>query len=334
MLKKIIYLGYYFKKLDRPKLKKFVAYVKDKHHISNVDLWKDIITSSLKYNISIFDYFYFRFFELDNMDREKYAGTGYMYEYQLLMNPKSKRDILEDKLLFLEKYSKFIQHKHSSKEKFLDNDFVAKEILVNKSGKIVVKSSDGQCGEGIAIINLKKTNKEELIKKLKTTDNDLIEEFIIQHDELMRLSPSGLNTIRIFTQLNKENEVEILGTRLRITINSYVDNLAAGNIAAPIDEKTGIIDGPAVYSDITKQDEVKHPITSVDIVGFQVPFWKESKQMVKEAALLHKENRSIGWDVAITNDGPELLEGNHNWCKLLWQLPVKKGLKKELEKYL
>ena len=56
--------------------------------------------------------------------------------------------------------------------------------------------------------------------------------------------------------------------------------------------------------------------------------------MVKKVALLHPQNRSIGWDVAITNDGPELLEGNHNWRKLLWQLPVKKGLKQKLKKYL
>ena len=42
----------------------------------------------------------------------------------------------------------------------------------------------------------------------------------------------------------------------------------------------------------------------------------------------------LGWDVSITNDGPELLERNHDWCKLLWQLPVKKGLKQELIPYL
>ena len=33
------------------------------------------------------------------------------------------------------------------------------------------------------------------------------------------------------------------------------------------------------------------------------------------------------------NEGPELIEGNHDWCKLLWQLPVNKGLKHVLEKY-
>ncbi len=334
MLKRIIYLGYYFKELDKFKLQKFIEYVINKQHTSKLSLWKNIIGSSLKYNISILDYFYFRFYELTNSEKETYAGTGYMYEYQLLMNPKDKREILENKLLFLERYSKFIRHKYSSKDEFLSNTLLANKLLNNKSGRIVLKSSDGQCGEGINIINIEKINEDKLLQELHTTDNDLIEEFIIQHDDLMELSPSGLNTIRIFTQLNKNDEVEILGTRLRITINSYVDNLAAGNIAAPINEETGIIDGPAVYSDITKADEVIHPITNVEIIGFQVPFWKESIQIVKDAALLYKENRSIGWDVAITNNGPELLEGNHNWCKLLWQLPVKKGLKEMLEKYI
>jgi len=334
MLKRLVYFGYYVKESDRSKLKRFVDHVTNKQRISKLKLWKNIISSSLKYNISIEDYFYFRFFKLTDLEKETYAGTGYMYEYQLIMNPKNKRNLLENKLLFLEKYSKFIAHKYCSKKEFLSNEPISKDILNNKSGAIVLKSSDGQCGEGIEVVNLKKIENKELIKKLNETKNDLIEEFIVQHDELMKLSPSGLNTIRIFTQLNKNDEVEILGTRLRITVNSYVDNLAAGNIAAPINEKTGIVEGPAVYSDITKNDVVKHPITGIKLLGFQVPFWQESIQMVNEAALLHKENRSIGWDVAITNNGPELLEGNHNWCKLLWQLPVKKGLKTTLEKYI
>lgn len=334
MLRRLVYLGYYYKGLDRSKLKKFVAYVTNKQHISNLKLWRNIIASSLKYNISIEDYFYFEFYKRSKLEKEAYAGTGYMYEYQLRMNPKSERNILEDKLIFLDKYSKFIFHQHASRDLFLSDKSISSSLLKNPSRKLVVKSSDGQCGEGIIVIDFGEMEEREVVAKIEKTDNDLIEEFIIQHDSLMSLSPSGLNTIRIFTQLNKNNEVDLLGCRLRITINSFVDNLAAGNIAAPIDQHTGVVNGPGVYSDITKKDEHKHPTTGIDIVGFQIPFWQESIQMVKEAALLHKENRSIGWDVAITNKGPELLEGNHNWCKLLWQLPVKKGLKATLEKYI
>ena len=57
------------------------------------------------------------------------------------------------------------------------------------------------------------------------------------------------------------------------------------------------------------------------------------RNKVKKAALLHPQNRSIGWDIVITAKGPGFIEGNHDWCKLLWQLPVKKGMKSVLDAY-
>jgi hypothetical protein len=107
--------------------------------------------------------------------------------------------------------------------------------------------------------------------------------------------------------------------------------MAAGNLAAPIDLQTGKVNGPGVYSDITKEEQHVHPITQVAIVDFQVPFWNEILALTKQAALLYPQNRSIGWDVAVTSTGPELIEGNHDWCKLVWQLPVNKGLKHILD---
>lgn len=334
MLKRVLYLGYYFKELDKPKLNKFMDYVSKKHNTSKFSLWKSIIYSSLKYNISILEYFLFKFYKISVEEKNTYAGTGYMYEYQLMMNPKSFREVLENKLIFLKEYALFIKHKYVSLNEIKENNERLEKILSNDSGKIVLKSATGQCGIGIEVRTSSEFNKDSLISRLKETGNDFVEDFVEQHKKLNKLSPSGLNTIRIITQLNAKNEVEILGARLRITINSAIDNLAAGNIAAPINLKTGIVEGPGVYSDITKEDEFSHPVTKIDIIGFQIPFWNESLQMVKDAALLHKENRSIGWDVAITSSGPELIEGNHDWCKLLWQLPVKKGLKPVLEEHL
>ena len=333
MLKRVMYIPYYFKKLDRVKFNRFFTYVKKNYNYSGLRLWKDILVSALKYNISLLDYFYFRFFELNKIQRKEYAGTGYMYEYQLVMNPKVHRDILENKILFNTQYAQFIKHKFWEKTVVLLSKGKRDEILSTQQ-KVILKSSNGQCGEGIQLIDITGINQTKFIELLNATGNDLIEEYIEQHDNLMRLSPSGLNTVRIFTQLSKENEVVILGARLRITNDSFVDNLAAGNIAAPIDLDTGKVYGKGVYSDITKEDVEKHPITGVSIVDFQIPYWKETLEMVTKAALLYPENRSVGWDVAVTNTGPELLEGNHNWCKLLWQLPVKKGLKKELENYI
>jgi hypothetical protein len=207
-------------------------------------------------------------------------------------------------------------------------------LLVNASGKLVLKSHDGQCGWGVEVVEAADLQYDQLIAQLEKSGNDLAEEYIVQHPDLMKLSPSGLNTIRIYTQLNSHNEVELLGCRLRISVNSVVDNMAAGNIVAPINDANGLVESAAVYSDITKPDETVHPVTGTPIVGFQVPFWHETVTMIKQAALLHPECRSIGWDIAITTKGPELIEGNHDWCKLVWQLPVKKGLKPILEQHL
>lgn len=333
-VKRLIYLGYYIKELDWAKFNKFLNYVSTRHKKSKMTILIDILTSVLKYNIAPIDYFLFRFYEIQDQERGTYAGTGYLYEYQLRMNPISTRSVLENKLEFLNHYKSFIKHNHFSLLDIKNDHTLASRILSNGSGKIVLKNSSGQCGYGVEVRNCQDFSPETLIERLKENKNDLVEEFIIQHNKLMQLSSTGLNTIRIITQLDTNGDVKIIAARLRISVNSHVDNLAAGNLAAPINLETGKVYGGAVYSDITKEQTNTHPLTGVEIIGFEIPYWKETIKMVKDAALMSKGNRSIGWDIAITNEGPELLEGNHNWCKLLWQLPVRRGLKYELEKYL
>jgi len=332
-MKKVLYFLYYLKELDRAKFRRFVAYVRKTTNRSMFSLYCEILKDSLKYNISILEYFQFRFYEISSEEKREWAGTGYMYEYQLLMNPKVSRNLLSDKALFLKKYGKFVKHAFARIDDLKAKPELAKDLIYGRSDKVVLKSVDGQCGRGIQIIPIKGLNPAILVSKLEASGNDLAEEFVQQHEELNRLSPSGLNTLRVVTQINKEGGVDVLAARLRITVNNMVDNLAAGNLAAEVDLETGKVNGAAVYSDINKKDAVIHPVTGEQIRDFKVPLFRESIEMAKEAALLFPQNRTIGWDIAITNHGPELIEGNHDWCKLLWQLPVKTGLKPILEAY-
>ncbi len=333
MIKRILYLGYYIKKMDWEKFWLFLNYTAKQTNRSKISLVIDAIDCVFFYNISILEYFQFRFFVKSKEERKAWAGTGYMFEYQLLMNPKSERDILDDKTLFYKKYKDYFVHTVADIVDLKQNKVLVAKLLNTSSGKLVFKVADGKCGVEVEIKKANEFNEDSLISFMENNKFDLVEEFIIQHPSLNALSPTAVNTVRIFTQLNASNEVELLGCRQRISVNSSVDNMAAGNLAAPIDDKTGIVSGPGVYSDITKQDEDKHPMTQLDIIGFQVPFWQETLQMVKQAALLYPQNRSIGWDIVITEKGPGFIEGNHDWCKLLWQLPVKKGMKSVLESY-
>lgn len=327
------YFIYYLAKTDRIKFRKFLQIAKIRSGKPGIIILLDIFYSSLKNNISILDYFYFRFYELNREERGKWAGTGFMYEYQLKMNPKESRDILEDKISFLKHYSGFVRRDYSELRRLEGDHNRVNQLLQNKSGKLVLKGSRGQIGAEVKIINCQDYNVDSLLRLMGDKGYDLVEEYVVQHPSLMELSPSGLNTVRIFTQLSG-NEVFFLGARLRISVNSQVDNMAAGNLAAPVDMETGIVCGPGVYSDIELEDRKVHPVTGAPIDGFILPFWKETVDMTRLAAILYRGNQSVGWDIAITDEGPLLIEGNHNWCKLLWQLPVKKGLKDELVKYL
>jgi len=330
--KRTIYLGYYLKQLDRGKLNRFLDFASRESGRSKPGIMSDVLKSVYRHNISILEYFQFRFYSLNEEERSRWAGTGYMYEYQLRMNPLNKRDILDDKTLFYKHYGDFFVHNVADR-KDLKNPDIAKEILSNPSGKIVFKKSDGKCGAQVEIRKVSEFDPKEITGFMNRNDYDLVEEFIEQHPHINLLSPSAVNTVRIFTQLDENDEVEILGCRLRISVNSPVDNMAAGNLAAPIDDETGAVNGPAVYSDITKSACSVHPVSDVKIEGFQVPFWDDILHMVKRAAQLHPQNRSIGWDVVVTERGPGLIEGNHDWCKRLWQLPAQKGLKHMLKRY-
>lgn len=332
---RLIYFFYYLKNIDKDKFSVFLEYAKKQTKRNNLSICIELFKDCLRYKISILEYFQFRFFEKSNFEKEKWAGTGFMYEYQLKMNPKEARNILDDKRLFNKLYKDFFVHEVASILDLEQNPDLFENFKNTTSNKLVFKVSDGKCGVGVIIesTDLFNTN-HDLIDYMKKNSFDLVEEFIIQHEDLDRLSPSAVNTVRIFTQLNNNGGVDILGCRQRISINNSVDNMAAGNIATSIDEKTGIIDGLGVYSDITKQPVEYHPVTNVKLIGFQIPFWKECIELVHNAAKLHPQNKSIGWDIVVTDKGPGLIEGNHDWCKLVWQLPVNKGLKQNLLKYV
>lgn len=333
--KRIIYFGYYIKKLNRPLFRKFMKYAKEQTGKSSISLWSDIFRNSLKYNISILEYFQFGFYKPWCTDEYKssWAGTGYMYEYQGFMNPREYRDLLEDKTVFDKTYGKYMHHCAFSLDDLKNNEETIEKVLGNRSGKIVFKIKDGGCGKRVEVCDSHLFDASSIVKYMEDNQFDLVEEFVQQHEVINNLAPSALNTVRIITQLRPNGEVDIVGCRLRISVHGVTDNLAAGNIAAFIDPETGIITDSGVYSDITKPETEIHPVTGLKIKGTQIPYWKESIALVKELAAIDPRNKSIGWDLAITSFGPDVIEGNREWCKLLYQLPAKKGLKHVLENY-
>jgi len=71
--------------------------------------------------------------------------------------------------------------------------------------------------------------------------------------------------------------------------------------------------GPAVSKDPQLGEFTHHPDSGAPIAGFVIPRFQETLEVALAAQSAFPEVPSVGWDVAITDDGPLLLEANLNW---------------------
>jgi glutathione synthase/RimK-type ligase-like ATP-grasp enzyme len=51
-----------------------------------------------------------------------------------------------------------------------------------------------------------------------------------------------------------------------------------------------------------------------------VPFWQEMAELAKRAAAISPELKTVGWDIALSRNGPVLMEGNDNWDMVIAQV--------------
>lgn len=330
-MKNLLYLGYFIKKTDWKQFLSQISYVSNKYNISKFHLFSDMLFSTLIRGNSFHEYYYYAFYSKKKEERDAYATMGFMYEFQKRFNPVQQRDVLENKIKFFEIYSEFIGRKWMKILECSEEDI---EIFISEKEKIVLKNSLSGGGKAVRIYSMAEFNAKSLKGEALKNNFDIAEEFVYQHHSLQKLSPNSLNTVRLVTQYTKDNTVEIIGAMIRFGILKQTDNLSSGGIACTIDINSGKIESNGVTFEISQNDYVTHPVSKQPLIGFQIPYWQDSIDICKAAAIINTENKTIGWDVAITENAPILIEANNDWGARVWQMPAKKGLKYKLNKYI
>jgi len=237
------------------------------------------------------------------------------------VNNKNKTDIFIEKSRFAEVFTEYLCREIFMLDLDGTNINDAKSWLSDKS-IIFAKPSKGVEGRGVTRLVVDDDIEETIEFCLKNNLN-LIEEAIVQHSEMNLLYPDSINTIRFITLVENDG-VKLLGASLRMGNGKHVDNTTEGGVYASINIKDGKLDSVAFNS--LGEKFPKHPITKQDIEGFQIPFWDEIIDMCKKAAFEVPDVRCVGWDVAVTENGPLLIEGNDRWGRFVWQHPKERGL--------
>ena len=142
----------------------------------------------------------------------------------------------------------------------------------------------------------------------------------------------------------KDETVTRTGCRLAIHArrvgNSEVDSFshgASGNLLAGVDVDSGRLItaiGSRSKSWPTMRDVSAHPASGASIVGVELPFWPEVLELVKRAHVSITDLHTVGWDVAVLENGPVIVEANWRYDIDLIQVAYKKGFKKVIDEKL
>ena len=159
--------------------------------------------------------------------------------------------------------------------------------------------------------------RELLVQLIERSRRDplIVQPRLSPHPDLLEITSGALPTVRVLTCLDPSGEPEVMTAMARTSFgsNRTVDNLHAGGIGALVDLETGLL---SKASDLGSDAHLGwisvHPDSRAAIEGKRLPYWSEVKQFARDAHRAFSDRVVVGWDIAILEDGPILVEGNGN----------------------
>ena len=253
--------------------------------------------------------------------------------------------ILRDKTLFGEILTMWgYNTPHTIAEIYSEKDAIKFLGTIQKGGGWFCKPINGQCGEGAFKIFVSTDEKctidnvqysfedaREMLKKRLSGTPYIIQNIIEQLPEISAIYPNALNTVRITTYYDKEKQQALPFSGLYRTgaKDLEVDNWAIGGVLIGLDVFTGKLGKYGFFKHGYGEKTDRHPDSGFVFENYQLP---DYNQALQQAISLHEKLKGIpiiGWDIALTKDGPVFIEGNDNIEIGPLQISIDRGLKKE-----
>lgn len=300
---------------------------------NKIIIFFDMIICGFKYQAGYMDYMLFEMYNLSSKQRKTIMTRGKNNKLIKKYNDFNYKSYFLMKDQFDNKFKKYLHRDFLVINENSLNDF---NLFIKKHSIFFAKPLDGQCGKKIEKIDVSKYD-GDLFMHLLDNKLYLLEEPIIQHDEINRLHPCSINTIRMVTIYNKEKKQgKVAVAYFRIGNGKCVDNFNSGGMVVPIDKKSGSILYPA--QDKAGNLYYNHPLTNTAIVGYKIPMFQKAIKLAEELSGIIPEMGVVGWDIAITPKGPVVVEGNEFPGHDIYQLPPHRtdgiGVLPEFEKIL
>ena len=230
-----------------------------------------------------------------------------------------------------------------SNEKASDIEGVLR-ILKNKQVQsCVIKTTESSHGDNVWVISeinylendavMTRFDGQEIkLSSVLGQDALIFESVVHQTRQFANFNESSVNTVRFMTTLYPDGSARVIATFIKIgRAGKCVDNAGGGgNVDVCVDTETGEIKYAIQYDGWRNiKDIEKHPDSGNQLNGVIIENWQAIKEEVIKFQQAFPYCKAAGWDIAITEEGPVVIEVNDFWDRT-GQYFIRKGWRNEI----
>ncbi len=274
------------------------------------ELIDDVLSAMTKYQLKHYDeYFKFKFFGMPDDVRSTFCGA---LEYTKCVKNSINVD-MNSISTFKDKNETYNIFKDYYKRDMIEvngfEDFAKFTAFASKNKTFIVKELEGSLGSNISKVTItENTPVKAAFFKVLQYGGCVCEAWIEQSEEMKLFNSSSVNTVRVATMLDGDDFHKIYAMFRTGRNGEVVDNASMGGVACAVDMETGVIISDGYSKKLEHFD--CHPDTKIQFKGHQIPRWDEVMPMLEKMHRLTPAFKLVGWDLALTDDGWVLIEGN------------------------
>ncbi len=148
---------------------------------------------------------------------------------------------------------------------------------------------------------------------------------LVPHSDLRKRTGPAIGCLRLVTLRDAQGIAPLYAVWKLPAPRAMSDNFwQDGSMLAQVDadgRTRRVVRG----SGLSFEEITRHPVSEADLIGVQMPHWPQTLELTAKAHAIFPEFGCIGWDIALTEDGPVIIEANANSFHALYQLAFGQG---------
>ena len=299
---------------------------------SSNKIFTDMVFCRLAYGFTASEYIQFDLADKPYEQRRTFYSDLDRYIFAYHVSDICDMSVFHNKIRTYEHFSRFYKRDlvpikgQGDLDKYLE--------FIGKHPVFVKKDALGMAGEGVELVDITKCGKtpEQYFAAILKEGWTVLEECIVQGEEMARFNPSSINTVRCVAMSTRHGIITPYCCLRTGRSGSFVDNASSGGLLALVDPETGVVSSDGFDRNNFIQES--HPDTGVRFKGFQLPEWQEMLTAVREMMQVLPSVKYVGWDMAHTDKGWVMIEGNCMGQLMAPQFRKETGIRDDILGYM